>query len=139
MMDLDPNNRKVAAALEKARKLTRKRSTVRLVVFLTVVIVGTTAGQLVREWLILKRADELQQKGELGDAVMAIDAFAPAVFLRGPLAKKRRDLTFKTLFRKAGNARSAGDYEAALETFEKASAFAAQPDKEILADEIQRT
>jgi tetratricopeptide (TPR) repeat protein len=139
MLDLDPSNRKIAHALEGAKKIRRKRRTVRLVVFLAIVVVGTTASQFTREWLTLRKADELQQESRLGDAVMTIDAFSPTVFLRGVLSSKKRDLVFKRMFRDAKRERDAGRYDSAMEFYERAKGFVGDEDRPMLKDEIERT
>jgi tetratricopeptide (TPR) repeat protein len=117
--------------VENARKLMRKRRTVRLVVFVVVLAVGSVVGQLVREWFALKGAEGLKSEGKLLQAANRLKGFQYPIFLGPMMERAQRSYSLAYCLKRAAEARAAGNYGEAIDFYKKARSYTDFEDKTI--------
>ena len=139
MLDMDPGNRKIEITVEQATKRKRKRALVRLVIFLAVLVVGGAGGQFAREFLALRKAEQLAGDPDPRAAASALMMFeGPFVFLSGEKADRFRAYMYSALVMEADKAAADRDLERARKLLREAEDYVSEALRDTLKDLITR-
>ncbi|MHC4248835.1 MAG: serine/threonine protein kinase [Planctomycetota bacterium] len=139
MLDIDPGNHRIENAVEQATRLGRKRTLVRLVILLAVLVVGGAGGQFAREYLTLRKAKKLADASDPLNAAITIKIFeGPFVFLAGVKDGRYRVYRYTALIMDANKLAAEGDFETAAERLQEAQRYVSDADRDNLRDLIKR-